>query len=720
MTTANNNSYTGVDFFRIVAAILVVAIHTSPLKGCSETYDFILTRITARVAVPFFFTASGFFLFSGEENGRLQFSKILNFIKKTAIIYGLTTLIYLPVNVYAGTVKEWAYLPNLLKDIIFDGTFYHLWYLPASISGALIAWLLLRKLNVKQAFAAGLLLYLAGLLGDSYYGITSSIWFLEAVYKGFFRMFDHTRNGLFFAPVFFLLGALLVQDKKRVNAKAWAAGLAISIILMISEGLLLHRFNLQKHDSMYFMLLPCMYFLFRILLEWKGRRLKYLRDISLYIYLLHPAVIIAVRGFARAAGLKELLVDNCFIHFVSVTVVSSASSVILAMLLNTAHKPKDTFDSGTDRAWAEINLANLRHNVKILGEALPGKCKIMAVVKGNAYGHGLAPVAVCLNRCGISSFAVATVDEGIILRKNRVKGEILVLGYTPAERAGELFGYSLSQTVADAEHAKELNSFGKPIRVHIKVNTGMNRLGEDCGHVFEIASVFNLKNLKVEGIYTHLCASDSLKEQDTEFTKRQTDNFYELLDKLAEMDIRIPPVHIQSSFGVLNHPELQCDYARIGIALYGVLSKYGQSTKLKPDLKPVLALKSKVALTRTVEAGENIGYGRDYTMPCERKIAVVSIGYADGFSRSLSAKGYVLINGRRAPIIGKICMDQLMVDISDIPGVKRGDVVTLIGKDGTEEITAEQAAFNAGTITNEFLSRLGELRLKRVYLDCEN
>lgn len=720
MTATSKNSYTGIDFFRIIAAILVVAIHTSPLKGFSATFDFILTRVIARTAVPFFFTTSGFFLFPKEENGSLQFKGILNFTKKTAILYGITVLFYLPVNIYAGTVKEWAYLPNLLKDIIFDGTFYHLWYLPASILGAFIAWLLLKKLEIKQAFLASLLLYITGLFGDSYYGLICNTRFVKSVYEVFFLIFDHTRNGLFFAPVFFLLGAFLARHGKELKMKTCATGLVVSVILMISEGLLLRGLNLQKHDSMYCMLLPCMYFLFQILLKWRGRRLKYLRDISLYIYLLHPAVIVAVRGLARATGLKEVLVDNNIVHFVAVTLISSVSAFLLALLLDAGHKQKDTLNGGSDRAWAEVNLQNLRHNVRVFQEVLPAECKIMAVVKGNAYGHGLVRVSSCLNHCGIDSFAVATIDEGMLLRKSGIKGKILVLGYTPFEGAGELFRYNLSQTVVDVEHAKELNSFGKPIRVHIKVNTGMNRLGENYEHVSEIASVFNLKNLKVEGIFTHLCVSDSLEESDITFTKHQIDNFYKLLKKLAEMNIKIPPVHIQSSYGVLNYPELQCDYARIGIGLYGVLSTCGQKTKLQLDLKPVLALKSKVALIRTVEAGENIGYGQDYTIQREAKIAVIPIGYADGFSRSLSANDYVLIKGRRAPVVGKICMDQLMVDVSDIPDVKRGDVVTLIGKDGPEEITAEQVAFNAGSITNELLSRLSDCRLKRVYLDYEN
>jgi len=718
---ATENSYTGIDIFRIIAAVLVVAIHTSPLKGFSDVYDFILTRIIARTAVPFFFVTSGFFLFSREENGSLQFSKVLVFARKMAMLYGVTSLLYLPVNCYSGKVKEWAYFPNLLKDITFDGTFYHLWYLPASILGAFITWLMLKNLGMKQAFAVCLLLYVTGLFGDSYYGLVAGSRFLKSVYDVLFMLFDYTRNGLFYAPVFFLLGALLSQNKKILKLKTCATGFAVSVMFMVSEGLLLHSLNMQKHDSMYFTLLPCMYFLFQILLRWRGKRLKYLRDVSLYIYLLHPAVIIAVRGFAKAAGLEELLVRNNIVHFASVTVVSTVIAVLISMVLNPGHKPKnDIYNGAADRAWVEINMENLRHNVRMFQKILPEKCKIMAVVKGNAYGHGLVPVSLFLNRLGIEFFAVATIDEGILLRKSGIKGEILVLGFTPAERAGELYLYSLSQTVVDVEHAKDLNTFGKPIQVHIKVNTGMNRLGEDYEHVSEIASIFNLHNLKVKGIFTHLCASDSLEETDIAFTKEQAENFYGLLKKLYERGIKIPPVHIQSTYGVLNYPEIQCDYTRIGIGLYGVLSTLGKNTRLQLDLKPVLSLKSRVVLIRTVEAGGSIGYGHDYTISNKAKIAIVPVGYADGFSRSLSGKGYVLVKGHRAPVVGKICMDQFMVDVSEIPDVKRGDIVTLIGKDGTEEISAELVASTAGTITNELLSRLNDCRLKRIYINSEH
>ena len=370
----------------------------------------------------------------------------------------------------------------------------------------------------------------------------------------------------------------------------------------------------------------------------------------------------------------------------------------------------------TERAWAEINLTNLRHNVKALREILPAGCELMAVVKANAYGHGDVEIAANLNHIGVSSFAVATIDEGIRLRTHGIKGDILILGYTLPERAVELVRHHLTQTAIDYDHAKQLNAFGKPMAVHIKINTGMNRLGESCNRTAEIDKILRCQNLEVCGIFTHLCVADSTQTGDIEFTTNQIYSFYAVQDRLRQLGHTLPKVHIQSSYGVLNYPELQCDYARIGIALYGALSSPDDKTKLQLDLRPVLALKARVALIRTITAGEGVSYGRQFMAQRDTRVAVISIGYADGLPRNLSyEKAYVLIRGCRAPIIGRICMDQLTVDITDIPVVKRGDIATLIGKDGSEKITAEQVAANAGTITNELLSRLGT-RLERIFI----
>ncbi len=328
MTAVTKKNYPGIDYFRIIAAVLVVAIHTSPLLGINETADFILTRIIGRVAVPFFFMTSGFLLFARAKEGQLPFSRLSKFLKKTLVLYAVAILVYLPLNIYTGTLLEWD-LASFVKALVFDGTFYHLWYLPAVMLAALITWIMLRFLQPTVAFSIGILLYLIGLFGDSYYGFIAETPFFESIYQHIFQISSYTRNGLFFAPIFFLLGASLVRMKKEISFKASLIGVLIFFILMLSEGLWLHSLGVQRHDSMYIMLLPCMLFLFQALLFWQGKSYVYFRDLSMLIYLIHPAIIVVVRGVAQATGLQNLLIDHNLIHFIAVTVGSIAVSVIL-------------------------------------------------------------------------------------------------------------------------------------------------------------------------------------------------------------------------------------------------------------------------------------------------------------------------------------------------------------------------------------------------------
>ncbi len=369
-----------------------------------------------------------------------------------------------------------------------------------------------------------------------------------------------------------------------------------------------------------------------------------------------------------------------------------------------------------DRAWAEINLANLGHNVRVLQRVLHNGCALMAVVKANAYGHGDVEIAGYLNRIGVASFAVATIEEGTRLRTHGIRGEILILGYTDPQRIPELVEYQLAQTVIDYEHAKQLNASKQQISVHLKIDTGMHRLGVGFDNAAEIQGVLECDHLNVCGIYSHLGVADSLRRDDIAFTQQQVSRFHAVLEQLKQHRSALPPIHIQSSYGVLNYPDLQCSHARIGIALYGVQSAPGNLTTIQPELHPVLSLKTRVILIRQVAAGASVGYGRAFYASRNTRVAVLCIGYADGVPRSLSCgRGEVLVHGCRAPIIGRICMDQLMIDVTEIPDVKRGDIATLIGADGSAIITAEQVAAASGTITNELLSRLAS-RLERVYI----
>lgn len=426
-----------------------------------------------------------------------------------------------------------------------------------------------------------------------------------------------------------------------------------------------------------------------------------------------------------------------------------------------------------ERVWASVDLAALTENVTALKRLLPDGCAFLAVVKANAYGHGDRIISRHLQDIGVRNFAVATLEEGIRLREAGITGMILILGYTAPALAGEIAGYELTQTVVDFRHAKELNERGIPLKVHLKIDTGMHRLGITPEHFSEILEIFSMENLTVSGMFTHLCAADSLADGDVAFSQRQIAAFFDL-KKHLERALAHPKltVHIQSSYGILNYPGLPCDFARVGILMYGCFSDRRREVRMVPTLRPVLSLKARIAAIHELADGESVGYGRTWTARGRRRIAVVPVGYADGYPRALSvvdarngsdeARGTlgpsgpempgrpagvtgselprrpigaaglensgpsrisagpdvpalpsVLICEQYAPIAGRICMDQMMVDVTEIPQAAPGQIVTLIGKDGQREILAEEVAEWAGTITNELLSRLGP-RIPRV------
>ena len=448
----DRTAYTGIDYFRLGAALLVIAIHTSPLASISEGADFFLTRIAARVAVPFFMMASGFFLISqyAFDNRKLK-----TFLKKTAVIYGISILVCLPLNLYNGYFSGAHLLPKLLQDLIFDGTLYHLWYLPASMLGAGIAWLAVRKLGLKPPrstlfpYTTLFRSYGIGLFGDSYYGLAAGISPLNGFYGQLFEVMDYTRNGLFFAPVFFVMGGMAAEECARGKGcplQSAGAGFFLSFLLMCWEGTLLHGAGIPRHDSMYLFLLPCMYFLFRLLIAWRGSRREGLRTCALVLYIIHPVLIVGVRLGAKLSGLEKLLIENSLVHFLAVVLLSAAVAVGAAALSKRRKRNRGISRvPGKERAWIELDLDNLRHNAETLKKAMQPGCELMAVLKAQAYGHGMYETAVTLARMGVRAFAVATIEEGIRLRRYGISGEILILGYTHPERAGELAGYDLTQ-----------------------------------------------------------------------------------------------------------------------------------------------------------------------------------------------------------------------------------------------------------------------------------
>lgn len=727
--------YGWLDRFRLIAAFLVIAIHTSPLASFNGAADFFFTRVLARVAVPFFFMVTGHFT--------LYRSSWKRSLTKMCLLYGLSVLLYLPLGIYAGHYRELSFT-EVLKMLLFDGTFYHLWYFPACILGILLVSLLRRFFSLKCVTVISAFLYVVGLFGDSYFGLAEKVPVLHTIFESMFQIFSYTRNGLFLAPLFLVLGVwagkLLTFPVSRLRSvSAAGTALALSFAAMTAEAFLLRHFELQRHDSMYLFLVPTVFFLYLLLSalpEVPSR--KDLRTAAMWIYILHPAFIVVVRGLAKALHLTALLVDNSLLHYLAVALLSVGAGVIFAWLSGKISKARSGKASVDDskaaqaafsaapphRAWIELDLHALEHNVLFLQSLLPEGCRLMPAVKANAYGHGAVPIAAELNRLGIRSFCVACASEGIELRNAGINGEILILGYTPPEQLPLLQQYHLSQTILDFAYAESLSRSGVRLHVHIAVDTGMHRLGIRCEDIEQIAAVYAFRNLAVDGIYTHLSACDSDSPESRNFTECQIAAFVQATETLKARGCPCRGLHLLSSYGIFNYPEAAGDYVRPGIALYGLLSSDRDSRRIlsgkdesaaPSPLRPVLSLKARVASLRTLHEGEAAGYGLAFIADREMKLAVLSIGYADGLPRALSdGNGRVLINGYSAPILGRICMDQTLADISEIPEKKvvPGDTAVLIGRSGSLEITAGELAERCGTITNEILSRLGE-RLER-------
>lgn len=741
----------GLDLFRIAAALLVAAIHTSPLASFTETGDFFLTRVLARIAVPFFFMVTGQFTLSRQFTLSPQFTwpgqsaeSVYPRVKKLCLLYGAAILLYLPLGAYAGHYRGLTF-QKALRILLFDGAFYHLWYFPACITGVLLVSLLGRFCGLKGVTRLCVLLYTVGLLGDSYYGLTEKLPFLQKPYEAMFQVFSYTRNGLFFAPLFLVMGVRMglrpqknaasgrttpAADKKLSSAKPTVlcgCGFAASLAAMTAEAFLLRQLGFQRHDSMYVFLIPTLYFLYRCLLAAPIPSRKSLRTVSALIYILHPLVIVAVRGAAKVLHLGGLLVDNSLLHYLAVAFVTTGAAFALALVWNCfsgrslalgrlsgpnptqncrAGLPKDS----PSRAWIELDMDALENNVRFLQSLVPKGCRLMPAVKANAYGHGADLIAKGLNRMGVDAFCVACADEGVSLRKAGVQGEILILGYTHPSQFPLLARCRLTQAVVDFPYAELLQKSGLPLHVHLAVDTGMHRLGIRCEDYEQIAAVYKMNRLCVDGIFTHLSACDAKDPASRAFTEGQIQAFYQVTDALKSQGLPCRGLHLLSSYGILQYPQEKTDYVRPGIALYGVLS----AEEAPAPLKPVLSLKARVASVRTLYAGESAGYGIDFTAAQNMRIAALSIGYADGLPRILAQQGgMALLHGCAAPIVGRICMDQTLVDVSRIPQVQQGDTAVLIGKSDSLEITALQVAGQCGTITNELLSRLGS-RLERI------
>ena len=376
--------------------------------------------------------------------------------------------------------------------------------------------------------------------------------------------------------------------------------------------------------------------------------------------------------------------------------------------------------STTDRAWIELNMSNLENNINEFKSIIPKTTEIMAVVKANAYGHGAISISKFLNSIGITNFAVATLQEGIELRKSGITGNILILGYTDISEIEYVIKYNLIQTIIDFPYAQKINSLKlkNKVNVHLKINTGLNRIGENYNNTNNFIKMFNMSNLSILGCFSHLGVADSLDFDDVEFTKKQISNFDYCINKLKDAGYNPGKLHIQNTYGTLNYSNLRYDYVRIGIGIYGVFNNiiHENNSKTLIHLKPVLALKARVTSIHKLHKNDSVSYGRNFVASKDTTIAAVSIGYADGYPRALSNKNInVLVNSKWAKIIGTICMDQLIIDISDIPNISVGDIVTLIGDN--DKISVENLSYKSNSISNELLCRFGS-RLPR--LICKN
>ena len=375
------------------------------------------------------------------------------------------------------------------------------------------------------------------------------------------------------------------------------------------------------------------------------------------------------------------------------------------------------------RTWAEISLNAIEHNYNVIRNKVADDTKVCCVIKADGYGHGAVELSQIYEKLGADFFAVSNIDEGIEIRKSGSKLPIVILGYTPVSEAENLAEYDISQAVFSLEYAKELSE--KCVeedcicKMHIKVDSGMSRIGFMCQEfpryeysIEEICEACCLPNLEVEGLFTHFCVSDEDAEG-REFTNKQYENFIHVRDSLKKRGVDISVVHCSNSGAIEDYPETCCDMVRAGIILYGLAPSSKLADRL--DLVPAMTLKTVVAFVKEVQKGATISYGRTFTADRKMKIATVPIGYADGFIRQNAKDGYMMVNGKKAKIVGRICMDQTMLDVTDIEDVKTGDEVVVFGTGENGEPTADSLAENTGTINYETVCLVGK-RVPRIYI----
>ena len=378
------------------------------------------------------------------------------------------------------------------------------------------------------------------------------------------------------------------------------------------------------------------------------------------------------------------------------------------------------------RTWAEIRLDALAHNFRQIRRKVGPECKIMAVVKADGYGHGDQQVSQVFQREGADWFAVSNIEEAMHLRQGGITKPILILGFTPADKAAQLHANQISQTVFSLDYAKELSEQAKKAGIevdcHMKLDTGMSRLGFLCDPAHfsrsmeEIIQAVELPGLSCTGIFTHFACADEANEDSDRFTFNQIDRFQRGIAALEEQGVRFSLRHCCNSAATMRFPQMHLDMVRPGVILYGLNPT--QDCAGLMDLIPAMDLKSTVAMVKRVEKGSQVSYGRTYTASAGTILATVPIGYADGYRRTHSNQAHMAVRGKPAPVVGTVCMDQLMLDVTHIPGVRPGDEVTVFGRDGDCPVPIEALAQDEKSIHYEVLCLIGK-RVPRVYLPGE-
>ncbi len=370
-----------------------------------------------------------------------------------------------------------------------------------------------------------------------------------------------------------------------------------------------------------------------------------------------------------------------------------------------------------DRTYALVDLDAIRHNIKEAKDAVSTGTKIMAIVKADAYGHGAVPVAEALSDL-VDAYGVATIEEAIELREAGIQHMILILGYTGEDWFEEVVRYRISQTIYTLDMAEKLgqvaHSMGKVTPIHIKIDTGMGRIGfEPTYESADIVSrIADLPGLYIEGLFTHFARAD---EETNDAIVEPFKKYMDFVNMLTKRGITIPIKHVSNSAAILSYPDANLDMVRSGITTYGLYPSKQVSRK-RMCLKPAMQWKAKISFVKDIQPGMSIGYGGTFTASHSMKVATVAVGYADGMKRALSGCGRVLVHGRYAPILGRICMDQFMIDVSFISDVSEGDLVTIFGMDGSLEIPVEEIADLAGSFNYEFVCSVTH-RVPRKYIN---